>query len=283
MHNAMYTVHCETMKSHRILPGSILIAGILLIAIGFTTVYGLSLPFITIDPIGNQDTGDLLILSGTTSLPAGTDLLVKIGPEPGAPENESERTNTGCQAKIVGQADGPNRWSVPIDTSTLRPGPYRVQVTQMTVDQEALKIILGETSVSSHFTLSGEYLGPDPSRTEIAKTDPFIRLVAVGTRQTGDQFLVSGSTNLPVGSDVIWEVAPAVAPNFPDTGTFSGIMANSEVTRGDGDIHRVSLAVDTTFLEPGEYTIKVSNIIGDPSSPDFQPGDISASAELILK
>jgi hypothetical protein len=81
---------------------------------------------------------------------------------------------------------------------------------------------------------------------------------------------------------VIWEVDPAVAPDFPDSGTFSGMMANSEVTRGDGDDNCVSLAVDTTLLEPGEYTITVSNVVGDIYSSDFRMGDISASAEFVL-
>jgi hypothetical protein len=271
------------MKSRKIFLGSLLIAGILVTTIGLATGYGLSLPYITIDPIGNPDTGDLLILSGTTSLPAGTDLLVKVREEPGESGNQSDRTNTGCSARIIAQDDGPNRWSAPIDTSTLRPGSYGVQVTQMTWDHEALKIILGETSASSGITLAGEYLGSDPSQTEVAKGDPFFRIDPVGTKYAGDQFLVTGTTNLAVGSDVIWEVAPSTASNFPDTGTFSGMMANSEVTRGNGDENHVSLAVDTTLLVPGEYTVKVSNVVGDIYSPDSQPGDVSALTELILK
>lgn len=283
MHNAKYTLHCNIMKSKRIILGIILIAGILVTTIGLAAAYGISLPYLTINPIDTPEAGELLILSGTTNLPAGTELLVKVREEPGVSTDGLEKTNTGTSAMVIEQTNGPNRWSAPIDTSTLRPDKYRIEVTQMTWDHEAFKIILGETSASRSFTLTGEYLGPDPSHTEVATGDPFLRIDAVSGKHVGDQFLVTGSTNLVVGSDVIWEVVPAVAPNFPDTGTFSGMMANSEVTKERGDQNRVSFALDTLRLEPGEYTITVSNVIGDIYSPDFKPGDVSATTELILQ
>lgn len=270
------------MKSKKILLGGLLIAGILITTFGIAAAYGIFPPYITLDPITDLDAGDLLILSGTTNLPEGSELLVKIAEESGESGNEFEKTNTGTSARVLRNAEGPNQWTAAIDTSTLRPDTYRVEVTQMTYDHVNWKIILGDTSATAYFTLTGEYLGNDPSLPERATEDPFFRIDAVGKKHTGDQFLVTGVTNLAVGSDVIWEVDPAVAPDFPDSGTFSGMMANSEVTRGDGDENCVSLAVDTTLLEPGEYTIKVSNVIGDIYSSDFRMGDISASAELVL-
>lgn len=271
------------MKFNKILPGGILIAGILITTIGIAAAYGIFPPYITLDPITNPDAGDLLILSGTTNLPDGSELLVKIAEEPGESGVEFEKTNTGTTARVIRKAEGPNQWTAAIDTSTLRPDTYRVEVTQMTWDHTALKIILGETSAAGSFQVGGKFLGSDSSQTENTIGEPFFRLDELDTKRTGDQFLVTGSTNLPVGSDVIMEVVPSVAPDFPDTGTFSGMMANSEVTKGSGDTHRVSFAVDTVLLQPGKYRITVSNIIGDVFSVDSKPGDVSASTEFVLE
>ncbi len=283
MHNAKYTLHCDTMKSRKLLIVCILIAGIFLAIVGFAAAYSISLPYIRIDPVENPNTAELLVLSGTTNLPAGTELLVKVKEEPGSSGEGLEPTNSGSMARVISQAEGSNRWSAGIDTLTLRPDAYRVEVTQMTYDHEAFRIILGETSAVASFTLAGEFLGPDPSQMESVPEDPFFQLDTVGVKHAGDQFLVTGTTNLPVGSEVIWEVAPSVAPNFPDTGTFSGMMANSEVTRGDGGTNRVSLAVDSTALEPGEYTVRVSNVVGDVYSPGSEPGNITTSTGLIVQ
>jgi len=271
------------MKSKKILLGGLLSAGVLITTIGLAAAYGIFPLYITLDPIANPDAGDLLILSGTTNLPEGTELLVKIAEEPGESGHGLEKTNTGTSAKVMRKADGPNQWTAAIDTSVLRPDTYHVEVTQMTWDQATLKIILGETSAAGSFQVGGQFLGSDPSQTEITVGEPFLRMDDLITKRMGDQFLVTGTTNLPVGSDVIWEVVPSVEPDFPESGTFSGMMANSKVTKGSGDTNRISFALDTVLLSPGKYRITVSNVIGDVYSVGSRPGDVSASTGFVLE
>ena len=68
------------MKQKTLVTGSILAVAIVAIAIcvGMVSGYSIFKPFISVDPIGDKNAGDSIILTGKTSLPAGTEILVQV-------------------------------------------------------------------------------------------------------------------------------------------------------------------------------------------------------------
>ncbi len=227
--------------------------------------------YIKIDPVPETTTGDLLIVSGSTNLPAGTELMVQAG-------------NSGGGAKVRTGTGGVNRFSSPVDTSGMEPGTKKITVTNMIGDLEKGDYRKGDVNATASFTLKGTYLTTDTSvQATITKND-FIRVNAIGDRSFGDQFLITGTTSLPVGTEVLWQVTPTSLTTDPNqSGTFTGAMANTQVTKGSGITNHVSFAMDTYALLPGQYNVSVSTIAGDLSKGDFRPGDLAGSAYFTLK
>ncbi|PWR71688.1 hypothetical protein [Methanospirillum lacunae] len=223
--------------------------------------------FLTVDPVPEKTVGDLVILSGTTNLAEETNLLIQI---------QNGGYNTG--AKVIRGAGGVNRWSVPIDTSGIKPGEYIVKVTERKEQTgDSPKLVLGETANTTKLLLTGTYLGSDtPVTTEIPE-NAFINLDPVSMKNRGDQFLVTGKTNLPVGTDIIWEVNPANLEEM--IGPATGSMANSQVTKGPDD-NRVTYALDTVQLLPGEYNVTASTFKGEVYADDMVKGPVSSSGVI---
>ncbi|MEN6611011.1 MAG: hypothetical protein ABFC24_09210 [Methanoregulaceae archaeon] len=227
--------------------------------------------YIKIDPVADKTTGDLLIITGTTNLPAGTELLVQAG-------------NTNGGARVRAGTGGVNLFSSPVDTTTMEPGTTKITVTNWIGDLEKGDYRKGDTHATSSFTLNGEYLTTEtPVKATITKDD-YLHANGIGDRSVGDQFLVTGTTSLPVGTEVLWEVTPASLLTDPDqSGTFTGAMANSRVSKGTGNANRVSYAMDTYVLLPGEYNVTISTSAGDISQGDYRKGAVSGSVLFTLK
>lgn len=272
------------MNSNTVIFAGIIAAGIIITAFGIAGAQSPGQSFISIDPVLDLNSGDLLILSGTTNLPIGTDLLVSVIEEPEGPVDESPGTGTGATTKVAEREGGMNRWSVPIDTSVLRPDTYRVDAFRIAQDPDTGDFTLDNVSGTTRFTLTGEYLGQKQLVFAGSVENAFISLNPVGERYAGDQFLVTGATSLPVDTDVIWRVVPlAYAPDNDTTGIFTSIMANSIVTRGNGENNRVTFALDTASLKPGMYSIIASTVTGDLNDGDYSPGNITGSTEFTLQ
>lgn len=228
-------------------------------------------PYLTVDPIGPVSTGDLLILSGTTGLAGGTELLVKL---------EGAHFNSG--GVVINGTNGINRWSVPIDTRMLKPGEYRVNVTEIRgYNPEMTGYTFGNVTGSTNLVLTGTFLGSDTAVSGADQKDAFITLDPVPDRRRGDQFLVSGSTNLTVGTDLIWQVRPD-DPDTPGSGNISGVMGNSQVTRGTA-ANVISFALDTNQLSPDRYNVSVSTIEGGIFSDSMTFGPVTDSVIFTLR
>ena len=78
--------------------------------------------YIKVDPVADTTTGDLLIVTGSTNLPAGTILMVSAG---------SPGVGSGGDTMVRAGADGVNLFSSPVDTSMLKPGTPTITVTNM--------------------------------------------------------------------------------------------------------------------------------------------------------
>ncbi|MFA5237017.1 MAG: hypothetical protein WC362_04090 [Methanoregula sp.] len=264
------------MKHQTLVMGSILAAGIvaIVVCVGMVTGFPLGNPlhigavsssgtYIHIDPVANQTTGNLLIVRGTTNLPAGTTLMVQV-------------SNYGGNTEVYNTSNGSNWFSMPVDTAILKPGTSTITVMQMKGDPAKGDYGPAGLNVTASFTLHGAYLATDtPVQPTVTATD-FLRVNPVGNRAQGDQFLVTGTTSLPIGTQVIWMVGPA-ALAADATGIESGIMGGSPVTKGSGTTNRVSFAVDTTMLPPGLYNASVSI-----ATEDFRPGNLTGYALFTL-
>lgn len=231
--------------------------------------------FIKIDPVADKTTGDLLIVTGSTNFPSGTILMVQVG---------SNGIGVGSDTMVRAGTGGVNRYSMPADTTLLKPGTQTITVTNMKGDLEKGDYGLGEVYSTATFTLKGTYRGTDTQVQAPPAKDNSIRLDEIGDKKVGDQFLITGTTSLPAGVNLIWQV-------IPYTGTIptglnlnaKGIMANNPVTKGDSTVNRVSLAADMGNMDPGEYIVMVGPMKGDPENRDIAMGDPVGSARFILK
>ena len=237
-------------------------------------------PYIRIDPLPDRTTGDLLIVNGTTNLPAGTILLVATH---GVAGDTIVRPGTG----------GVNRFSSPLDTTIMSPGVLKVTVLQMKGDPAQGDYGPGILNATSTFTLNGTNRVAEPAVQPAAGRNDYIRIDAIGTRKAGDQFLVTGTTSLPAGTSILWKVTPGnLAFEYPtgnffrsdpdQAGTYSDmIMANSVVTKGSDAANRVTYALDTNTLRPGNYTAEASLLVGDPGL--HETGEPSGSVQFTVQ
>ena len=293
------------MKTQKLVWGSILAVGIfaVLICVGMVTGFSVLKPitsadpvsttntggqsattgypaadfgkYIRIDPVADKTTGDLLIVSGSTNFPAGTILMVQAG---------SSGVGYGSDTIVREGTGGVNRFSSPVDTAILKPGTQKISVTNMKGDLAKGDYGLGTVNGTASFTLKGTYLVEEtPVQATITKDD-YICINAIGDRSVGDQFLITGTTSLPAGTGLIWEVMPytGTIPTGLDLDA-KGIMANNPVTKGDGTANRVSLAVDMSNFTPGEYIALVGEFKGDPANRDIAMGDPVGSARFTVK
>jgi len=121
---------------------------------------------------------------------------------------------------------------------------------------------------------------PDPVlSTAVITFDP------IGDRIAGDKFTITGTTGLPAGTNLFWEVRPdtGIPPSGIDMNSKMCIMANNQVTTGSGTANRVSLEVDTKDLVPGKYVALAVSIKGDPMTVDPSTGTLAGYTYLTLK
>jgi hypothetical protein len=223
--------------------------------------------YIKVDPIAGKITGDLLIVSGTTNLAAGTSLMVSVG-------------NFGSNAVVTAGTDGVNRYSMPVDTSSFKPGVLTVNVTEMTGDPAKGNYVPGSVKGSTTFTLTGSYLGSDtPVQVTPAASD-FITVNPVGDRSVGDLFLISGTTSLPVGTSLLWQVMPdtGIAPTSVNK-TATGLAGSNMVTKGSGATNRVSFAADMNRMPAGKWVV----LVGVMKNGEFDVENPIATAYFTLR
>jgi hypothetical protein len=243
----------------------------------------LSPAFITIDPIGDKKTGDLVIFSGTTDLPSGTSVYLKeINESTG--ESTTRANNFVCP-----DSRGVNRWRFVYDsTSWMKPGIYRYRVSTPK----------GDVNTSVQFNLTGTFLGPEKilyyqsgSRSATISGSgsyPYITVDPIGDRHTGDIFRISGTTNLIEGTllyGTVWPVyfedrskrPSTISQDFCD-GQFNMIGYSMAVVKGTGDTNRWSFPADMTIQVKTEMKVHVST-----RNEDLTKREIFGNATFNLK
>ncbi len=200
-------------------------------------------------------------------------------------------TVTGLISVLPG-TEGINRWSFGVDTASLIPGPYIVNVSTIRGNASDGNIAPGDLYGSTGFTLVDTSAPATQSVPGINDT-PFITVDTPGVRPVfGERVTITGTTNLPAGNDIMVQITPSFTSDYslvidPRTGSaggfFSGAMANVEVVPGTGGINLWSLTLDTASLRPSKYDVNASTFSKDPATGKILYGNVSGTAQFTLE
>ena len=177
-----------------------------ILATGSFTIF----PTAAIDPIPDHAAGDLVVITGTTNYPAGTRLeldILTVSPPPG------ERARVGAtDAYIVRGTGMSNIWSGALDTSAIPPGEYLVNAYWVNeTDRLNAQYILSGLLATARFRLTNDTSGPAGlGAPAMNHTLSFITIDQPGTIERGEKILVTGTTNLPEDTELIYIRHPAV-------------------------------------------------------------------------
>lgn len=235
-----------------------------------------SAPFITIDPVGDKKIGDILIISGTTSLPEKTHVYLSWT------EGNSGWEKIISDRPILHGANETNRFRFVFDTTGFKPGIYNTTVAT------------GKNGVSGsvQFSLAGTYLGTDTpvhysgeSKSAGSSGAPSITVQPPGDRQQGDIFLISGTTTLQAGTLLFFRVYPAYfehktkKPASSSNGTLiDNIGGDTIVIGGTGGTNRWSFAIDGGYFETMDYIVNVSTV-----NEDFTRQEVFGKSQFALR
>jgi hypothetical protein len=214
----------------------------------------------TIDPIPDHAAGDLVVITGTTNLMAGTRLELDIAAVSPAPGMNPLVGDT--DAFIVRGGGLSNTWSGALDTSAIPPGEY--QVNAYSVNDTNSR---GDLLATSRLRLTGEKPSPAGSPGTVTDEPTFITVNPPGMVWSGEKLLVTGTTNLPEDTELLYLVIQqsniSVFTVEPKTGkevvreglTRTGLI---DVMPGTGGVNRWSFAVDSTEFIPSDYLVIVT-------------------------
>jgi hypothetical protein len=110
-----------------------------------------------------------------------------------------------------------------------------------------------------------------------------ITIDPIGDKKTGETFLLTATTSLPVGTNLFWQILPdtGTPPAGLDGSSQMSVGGNNLVIEGDGTSNRISQAVDLGRLVPGKYVVIVGEMKGDFS--DFKIGNRYGYTYFTLK
>jgi hypothetical protein len=118
------------------------------------------------------------------------------------------------------------------------------------------------------------------SSTGVIKIDP------ISDKNAGDTFTLTGTTSLPAGTNILWQILPdtGTPPTGIDGDSRMAVGGNNMVAKGDSSVNRISIAVDLDRLIPGKYVAIVGKPKRDQSqSPPFEIGSDYGYTYFTLK
>ena len=250
------------MKKRYLTWAGILSAGILAILFIYILTTGsfTLFPTASIDSIPDHAAGDLVVITGTTNYPAGTRLLLDIIADTPVP-GDSPRAG-GTDAYIVRGGGMSNTWSGALDTSAIPPGEYLVNAYWVNETHSRSNLLATSRIRLTNITDPGKYM---PQLMNHTLT--FIRINRPGTIYHGEKILISGTTNLPVGTELLYVVVQqsdkSVFAMDPKTGKqdLKGGFARSgliDILPGENGVNQWSFAFDSTEAIPDKYEVIVT-------------------------
>lgn len=110
-----------------------------------------------------------------------------------------------------------------------------------------LFMLVSAVSAAAPVTIDGDY--------------PWIRVDHIGDHYAGEQFKISGTTNLPVDSDFIFEMVPFALhqSGASPSGEYSGMSVTFKAVEGD-NVNEWSVDVDASSFKPDEYVVNIESI-----------------------
>lgn len=223
---------------------------------------------VTIDPIPDHPAGDLVVITGSTNLDAGTRLELDII---GTGRDEGEESRVGSTDAFIIRGGGmANTWSGALDTSAIPPGEYQVHAYQMNGT-------FGKSSLLATARLRVTDATPDPDRiTRMGEKHQidFIRIDRPGTISRGEKILISGKTNLPGGTSLLYVITQqsntsvfTVDPKTQEQDIRTGLTRSGLITAvmGEDGLSHWSFALDSTEFIPDRYAVTVTQ---DTVSPE---------------
>ncbi|MDD1690992.1 MAG: hypothetical protein LUQ66_10065 [Methanoregula sp.] len=268
------------MVKQNLLHGSVIAALFIAAVIGVSMVNGSSVekPFISVDPVSDKNSGDAFTITGNTSLPAGSEILVDIHPssldlKTGMVTDPKTGTTVRMDDSMVATGmvgvkndpDGIAAWSFDVPSKKFLAGEYTV--IAYVYDKNAPAP--GEISGTTTFTVHGSQAPTGQAQ--------FIRVDPIGDKNVGDAFTITGTTNLPAGNEILFQVYAASfepsATNPQQSGEFSGATGIVAVMQGTGDVNTWSADLDLATFPPREYLVNVSAFTGDVSRRDYSSGN----------
>jgi hypothetical protein len=243
--------------------------------------------FIRIDLIGDKNAGDKFTITGTTDLPAGTEILFQVysasfEPTAANPQTSGFFTGATGTVTVTQGTGGMNRWSADLDTSTFEPTEYRVTAAVFTGDAKKGDFSTGMVTDKTLFTLRpASGTGSTSQRSDNTVTGGIL-IDPIGDVTTGDLLVVTGKANLSAGTDLIVKVVPVSMQNGKITGDYQNPenIVVTKVVKGSGSDNRFSVALDTRLLPPADHIVMVSEVKGAAAGIDSEPGTITGSAVL---
>jgi hypothetical protein len=101
--------------------------------------------------------------------------------------------------------------------------------------------------------------------TSFIVSPPSAFITPVGNHVVGEQFTVSGSTNLAAGDNLMVEITSSSfkPTSKSQSAEFSGAAGMVKIEPGNGTLNKWSFPVDASSFKPDEYIVKVSGITVD--------------------
>ena len=208
------------------------------------------------------------------------------------------KTGSGLQSDqgitgVIPGTEGINRWSVVFDTAHMNPARYRISVTEDTGNNTHEITPEGSMSVVSEFSLSPPASGIKNTTGPLHSSSRFVTIDTLPDMRIHDIYLITGTTSLPPGEDLLVQVYPSSFRTDYDFtinpkdktqgGSFSGAMGGVRIVKGSGVENFWSFELRTYLMDPSVYEVNVSNDKFDYQPRETIPGDVFSSRKFTLK
>ncbi|MEN6396778.1 MAG: hypothetical protein ABFC78_09880 [Methanoregula sp.] len=179
------------------------------------------------------------------------------------------------------------------DTVHMRPAHYRISVTDNTGNNTQEITPEGGISAVSEFNLTPPVPGTKNTTDPLGTSSRFVTIDTLPDMRIHDIYLITGTTSLPPGEDLLVQVYPSSFRTDYDFtinpkdktqgGSFSGAMGGVRIVNGSGVENLWSFELRTYLMDPSIYEVNVSNDKIDFQPRETIPGDVFSSKKFTLK
>lgn len=234
-----------------------------------------------------------LRITGITNLAPGTPLAWNIQPvTDGAANSTPELQGT---ATVFTGDEGVNRWAVLPGNGTPGQGRYRFSIG---ADPEGTGSNAGILPATSEFDIPLPPAALQNGTGAPGASPDFITIDALPDIRINNVYVLTGTTSLPVGEDILVQVIPgSFETNYNFTidakeseenrtlsgsAVFSGAGGMVPVVNGTGGENLWSFRLETYVFSPGRYQVTVSRDYIGETGRSLLPGNLSGSRMISI-